>query len=318
MMIEEKRVTRHIREICKMNPSPLADVKQHIRNTVSWMRVNASHKTSCPKCLCRITATEKTTMAKAIGTHLSKHHRNLSSRKRDKIRRKIFRHNYVLVAKDVRTAVATGLKLDSKTYDKVAKSCKEHGTSRAQATASTREESREEHVLRNSAQLHPEPHELFLVRGLFAETANLGKSTMSFLTAIEREMDLDVLDWRYVFGVTEMRRLVRKHLSDTFEKSADAGYMRATCLRKFVKFVRGHLAEIPDGEDWRPLIEMTRELIEAVIKENGDKVTKARGRTRGPAHFGKATQPSGKNAATTDSHEAHDHEKKPAPARHPQ
>ena len=287
MVIDITRVSRHIKQLCKLNPCPLADIREHVKGTCTWMRVSAESRTTCPICEAKITATGKTTMAKSIGTHISKKHRDLSSRKRQKLRHKVFRHNYVLVASTIQTAVAAGLKLDCEAYDKVAKSRKRHGTSRAQATAPSREESREEHLLRSSTQLHPEPHPLFLVQGLFTSTANPSRSTRSFLMSLEKEMELNVPDWRYVFAVSDARRRLRGHLNDTYAKSPDKGFMTANSLRKFVKFVRGHLAELQDGEDWRQVLEMTRELIEAVIKENSNRVIKARGE-REVRHMGES------------------------------
>ena len=277
MLINEKRVPRHIESMCRLNPSPLADIRPDLKKTVTWMRVNAEKRVKCAICNAVITATEQTTIAKSIATHLSKKHRKLSSRKRDKVRRRIFNENHVLTATDVATAVKTGLKLDSRTYDKVAKSRVKHGSSKAQAEAPTPEQSREEFVLRNSVSVHPRPHRLFMVRGLFAEIANPSRATMSFLNATEQGLKLDVLDWRYIFATTDMRRRIREYLNESYDASPSSGFMRASSLRKFVRFVRGHLAEVTDGEAWKPLVEMVLQLIDAIIKENKDKVDKCEG-----------------------------------------
>ena len=119
--------------------------------------MGGENKVQCSKRLAPITSGEKTTIAKAINTHLSrKKNTELASRARDKVRMQIFNNNHVLVAIDVATATAADLKLDSG-LRRVAESQTHHGTSGAQAMATTRESPREEFVLRNSMSLHPEP-----------------------------------------------------------------------------------------------------------------------------------------------------------------
>ena len=277
LLVDKKKISRHISESCRLNPCPLVKIRQNLKDTVTWKRVDAERRATCPKCKKTIKAAAKTTMARAIATHLCKQHRDLSSRKRDKIRRKMFNKRYVLTAKDVPTAVVTGLKVDSEAFQELQQSQESHGSSRAQATAPSRAESREEYLLRNSVRVHPEPQSLFTIQGLFAEVAQPSKSTMGFLRAIEREMRLNVLDWRYVFAITENRRRVREHLCEVYQRSGQSGFMRANSLRKYVTFVRGHLAEMTDGNAWRPLVDMMRDLLDAVLKENSQKVDKARG-----------------------------------------
>ena len=119
-LIERKRVNRHVSQMCRLQPSPLARVKGHTKQVGGWSRLGSDKKVQCSKCLVHIQAGQKTTIAKAINTHLSKKHRELSSRARDRVRMAIFNNNHVLVANDVGTATVTDLKLDSEVYEEVA------------------------------------------------------------------------------------------------------------------------------------------------------------------------------------------------------
>ena len=89
-----------------------------------------------------------------------------------------------------------------------------------QATAPTREESREAFVLRNSFAIHPDPHPVFLIDGLFAKDANPSKSTMNFLRAIERDVAIPILDWRSIIGVLQNHIKAKEHLQDKYTESA--------------------------------------------------------------------------------------------------
>ena len=179
---------------------------------------------------------KKTTIAKAINTHLSKKHTELTSRARDKVRMEIFNKNHVLVANDVATATVMDLKLDSEVYEEVAEYQSHHGTSTAQATATTQEFSRDEFVLRNSMIHHPEPHDLFMITGLFTRDAKPSKSLMNFLRAIERDIKIKIVDWRSLIAITSNRRRVKECLSNTYERSAQSGYMTTLAPRKIHHF----------------------------------------------------------------------------------
>ena len=193
-LIHRKRVPRHINQLYRLKPSPLADVRLHLKQVVGWSLVDAEKRVKCSDCSAMITATDKTTIAKAVNTHLSKKHGQLSSRARDRIRRAIFRKNHVLVANNVSTAVATGLPLDSGSHQEVSEYRQQHGTSKVQATAPAREESGEAFVLRNSFALHPDPHPVFLIDGLFTKDAKPSKSTLNFLRAIKRDVAIPITD----------------------------------------------------------------------------------------------------------------------------
>ena len=277
-LIHRKRVPRHVNELCRLKlKSPLQPIRPHLKQVVGWSRIDADKRVKCSDCSATITATQRTSIAKAVNTHLCKKHRQLSSRARYKIPREIFRRNHVLVATNVSTAVATGLPLDSGSHQEVAEYRNRHGTSKAQATAPTREESREAFVLRISFALHPDPHPLFLINGLFSKDAKPSKSTLNFLCAIERDVGFPIVDWRSIIGITQNRIKVKEYLQEMYHASAQSGYMKAQSLRKFSIFVRNHLGEMENGEEWTTTVDMFRLLVETTIKENCTRVQKAMG-----------------------------------------
>ena len=192
----------------------------------------------------------------------------------------IFNKNHVLVANDVATATVMDLKLDSEVYEEVAEYQSHHGTSKAQAAATTQEFSRDEFVLRNSMILHHEPHDLFMITGLFTRDAKPSKSLMNFLRAIERDIKIKIVDWRSLIAITSNRRRVKECLSNTYERSAQSGYMTTLAPRKFIIFIRNHLAETENGEEWRPMVNMFREPLDAIMKEHSSDVQKPSAKER--------------------------------------
>ena len=73
-LIERRLVKRHVTQMCRLEPSPLARVQDHIKQVAGWSRLMSDTRVQCSKCLAEITSGEKTTITKAINTHLSKKH----------------------------------------------------------------------------------------------------------------------------------------------------------------------------------------------------------------------------------------------------
>ena len=192
-------------------------------------------------------------------------------------RRDIFATNHVLVAKTAQAADGTGLPLLPSIFNNVAQEQDRHGSSRAQATAETPAESREEHMLRSSLQLQPAAVPLFTIYGTFAEVVKPSKSTMNALKHFERSLGISFIDWRQLLAVTKTRRLMRVTLQRRFEVSAASGSLTATAVRAFLLCVKGHLAEIDDGQEWRPMIDLCVDMINSIIKECRPLLTKAQG-----------------------------------------
>ena len=100
---------------------------------------------------------------------------------------------------------------------------------------------------------------------------------MNFIRAIKRDLEIPIVEWRAIIAITSNRRRVKQCLSATYRRSAQSGYMATVALRKFIIYIRGHLAEMENGEEWRPMVDMLRELLGAILKEHSSEVQKAVG-----------------------------------------
>ena len=70
---------------------------------------------------------------------------------------------------------------------------------------------------------------------------------------------------------------MRRCLQRRYEESAASGSLSATAVRAYLSCIKGHLAEMDDGQNWRPTIEMCLEMTNAVMKECRPLLTKAQG-----------------------------------------
>ena len=277
MMIARNRVSRHIKELCKIKPSPLARLKKHLRGLVSVKKMNSARVAQCPCGSVLKAGANDVSVARAMGRHISMKHRGLSKDEKSGLRREIFRGSHVLVATTTSIAIETGLPLEASSFENLEKTTAKHGTSHSQAMASSNTVAREEHVLRSSLQVNPGPQDLFLPGGLYAQSEP-SYTSMNFLRRFERDLGIEMLDWRYLFGVVEHRRRAREVLNEKYSTSAELGYSTAQAVRKYVVFVIGHLAEIQGGTEWREIVTLFKDLVESVLKEHQHEVQNVRGK----------------------------------------
>ena len=277
MLIKRKRVGEHIQS-CSMTPSPLAKVLNHRKEVCTVKKVGADRLTCC-LCGKNIKASARdVSWAKAMNRHLSKEHQKTASRERLHVRRRSFNDSHFLVAKTIAVAVSTGLLLEAGAFTKMMEEQQRHGSSQSQATAETSKDAQEEHLLRSSLNVHPEPQPLFLSNGLYSEYMSPSRTSMKHLEMLERRFNLPIVDWRQIIAVAEPRRRVRETLSQCYNKSAGTSYVCGHSVRRYLDFIRGHLAEVEGGADWKPLVAMLRDLVNTVMKEHAGLVTKAQGR----------------------------------------
>ena len=279
LLVKKKRVGEHIKNQCTINPSPLENIKDHKKHVVTVKKTNAARETNCPLCQKKIKASDKdVSVAKALARHFSKDHKSTTTKERATMRRKCFNSAHVLAAKTVSVAVATGLPMEGKAFAEMQQEKQRHGSNRAQSTAQTPSSAREEHLLRSSLLLHPEPQDLFLPDGLYATLMETSKESMKFLKMVEKKLELVVVDWRQIIAIVQNRKRVRQVLSETYARSADLGYACAYAVRRFMSFISGHLAEVEDGYEWKTVVNLLMDLVTAVIKENKGSTAEARGR----------------------------------------
>ena len=278
LLVNKKRVGDHIKA-CALNPCPLKKISDKKTQVMTVKRIDGNRSVTCHTCSKKVTASQReVSVAKAFARHLNKEHKGMTSRDRLLARRRSFNDSHFLVAKTVAVAVSTGLSLEAEAYKAMKEELKCHGSSYAQATASTADEAREEHLLRNSLRVHPEPQDLFLSSGLYARQMMPSKESMKGLRLVEKMLNISVIDWRQIIAVAEHRRRVRQILNECYSKSADYGFLCGHSLRRFLDFVGGHLAEMEGGLEWKPLVTMLRDLVNSVMKENKGMVAKAHGR----------------------------------------
>ena len=106
-------------------------------------------------------------------------------------RRAIFADSHVLVARNPQIAIRAGLPLHPSAYDAAMAEKARHGSSQAQGSAPTAAESREEHLLRSSMCVNPQPMPLLCVDGTFKEVCCPSKSTLNALYAFERSLEVE-------------------------------------------------------------------------------------------------------------------------------
>ena len=70
----------------------------------------------------------------------------------------------------------------------------------------------------------------------------------------------------------ENRVKVKEHLQHKYNESAQSGFMKAQSMGKFAVFIRSHLGEMENGEEWIGTVDMFRLLIDTTIKESSTKV----------------------------------------------
>ncbi|KAF0293286.1 hypothetical protein FJT64_008814 [Amphibalanus amphitrite] len=279
LSVQRTRFARHVRE-CSMQPCPIARIKGSFGDVITLVRAGSDRRVSC-FCGKPIKASDRdVSVANALARHFSSHHRGMTAGERIDKRRAIFAQNNVLVGQNVQTAMRAGNPLHPSAYDDVEAEQRRHGSSLAQATAASAKESREEHLLRSSLLLHPQPMALFSVDATFKEVCEPSESTMNALHSFERALDVEFIDWRQLVAVTENRRKMRRDMRDRYNVSAASGALTTNAVRMFLDFIKGHLAEMTDGQDWQPPLDMTGDMVTSLVKECRHLLTKAQGKTQ--------------------------------------